>query len=109
MTTQYILKNSGGTFYHKDKEMTIPHREDGPAVEGPDICNCWYLNGKLHREDGPAIEWKNGDRHWLINGKLHREDGPAIEHASGYKQWYLNDKKVTKAEHKKLTQMYTAC
>ena len=126
MTTQYIIKNSEGTFYHKDKEMTILHREDGPAIEWASGSKEWYLNGNLHREDGPAAEWASGskewylhgERHredgpaaewascskeWYLNGKLHREDGPAIEWACGSKSWYLNGKEVTASEHKKLT------
>jgi hypothetical protein len=51
MTTQYIIKNSGGTFYHKDKEMNI-----------------------LHREDGPAIEWTNGRKEWWLDDKLVSEE-----------------------------------
>ena len=103
MTTQYILKNGNGTFYHKDKEMTILHREDGPAVECADGSKYWYLNDNLHREDGPAAEWASGSKEWYLNGKLHREDGPAIEYAGGYKAWWLNGKKVTSSEHYKLS------
>ena len=80
MTTQYIIKNEDGIFYYKDKEMSILHREDGPAVEYADGGKYWYLNGKLHREDGPAAEWANGTKYW-----------------------YLNGKEVTESEHKKLT------
>ena len=80
MTTQYILKNDNGTFYFKDKEMNILHREDGPAVEGA-----------------------NGSKYWCLNGKRHREDGPAIEYVGGTKEWFLNDKLVSEAKHKKLT------
>jgi len=80
MTTQYIIKNKEGTFYYKDKEMNIRHREDGPAVERADGYKEWYLNDQLHREDGPAVEYANG-----------------------YKYWYLNDKEVSEAKHKKLT------
>ena len=29
----------------------------------------WYLNGKLHREDGPAIEGPDGYKEWYLNGK----------------------------------------
>jgi hypothetical protein len=126
MTTQYILKSKHGTFYHKDKEMNIFHREDGPACEwangtkywylngkihcedGPAVeyangYKAWYLNGQLHREDGPAVEYANGSKEWYLNGELHREDGPAVEYAYGSKYWFLNDKEVTEAEHKKLT------
>jgi hypothetical protein len=80
MTTQYIFKNKEGTFYYKDKEMLI-----------------------CHREDGPAAEWKNGSKSWWLNGKLHRVDGPAVDFADGYKSWFLNGKEVTESEHKRLT------
>jgi len=80
MTTQYIIKNKEGTFYYKDKEMNIRHREDGPAVERADGYKEWYLNDQLHREDGPAVEY-----------------------ADGSKYWFLNDKEVSEAKHKKLT------
>lgn len=82
MTPQYILINEyGNKFYYKDKEMTI-----------------------LHREDGPAVEWPNGEKAWYINGKLHREDGPAMESSSGfYDSWYINGKGLTKKEFLKQT------
>jgi hypothetical protein len=80
MTTQYIIKNEEGTFYHKDTEMTI-----------------------LHREDGPASEYANGSKSWWFNGKLHREDGPAFVRINGTKYWYLNGKEVSESEHKRLT------
>jgi len=51
MTTQYIIKNSEGTFYHKDKEMTIFHREDGPAIEYTDGNKYWWLDDKLVSEE----------------------------------------------------------
>jgi hypothetical protein len=126
MTTQYILKHKNGTFYYKDREMTILHREDGPAVEeysgskywyldgkrhrvdGPAVeeyggSKYWYLHGKRHREDGPAIEYAYGDKYWYLHGKFHREDGPAIEYAYGSKLWYLNGNLYREEEHKKLT------
>ena len=70
MAKQYIYTHSDGDkFYYKDPEMTI-----------------------LHREDGPAIEWVSGNKEWLINGKLHRLDGPALEYVIGYSaQWFVND------------------
>jgi hypothetical protein len=62
MTPQYIEINElGNKFYYKDKEMTIRHREDGPAFEWSGGDKSWFINGKLHREDGPAIEYANGD------------------------------------------------
>jgi hypothetical protein len=50
MTTQYIIKSSGGTFYHKDKEMIILHREDGPAIEYAGGRKEWWLDDKLVSE-----------------------------------------------------------
>jgi hypothetical protein len=68
MTKQYIKKAKFGTYYYKDKEETI-----------------------LHREDGPAAEYYQGAKTWALNGKKHRLDGPAIESADGYKAWWVND------------------
>ena len=89
-------------FYYSDREMTVLHREDGPAIEddnGDDNgSKSWYLNGKLHREDGPAFEYAKGYKAWYINDKRHREDGPAIEDVGGYKEWYINGKELTEAE-----------
>jgi hypothetical protein len=74
MTSQYIRINEYGTkHYYKDKEMTIFHREDGPAYETVDGHKEWCLNGKLHREDGPAVVWKNGREAWFLNGVEYSE------------------------------------
>ena len=53
MTPQYIKINElGNKFYYKDKEMTIIHREDGPAIEWQDGSKEWYLNHeKLSEEE----------------------------------------------------------
>jgi hypothetical protein len=76
MTPQYItIDKDGNKFYFKDRDMTI-----------------------IHREDGPAIEYANGDKYWYINGKRHREDGPATEFASGTKYWFLNGIFLSEAE-----------
>jgi hypothetical protein len=104
MTPQYIEINKyGSKYYHKDKEMTIFHREDGPALEYTDGTKAWYLNGKLHREDGPALDHTSGSKFWYLNGKLHREDGAAIEYADGGKAWWLNGVYLTEKEFKKKT------
>ena len=100
----YVNVSAIGTYWYKDVEMTIFHREDGPAVEYPDGDKAWYLNGLLHREDGPALERSNGDKAWWLNGQLHRVDGPAIEWADGYKAWYLNGIRMTEEEHRQQTQ-----
>ena len=86
-----ILEN-GDKYYYSDKEMTVRHREDGPAIENEDGTKCWYVDGKLHREDGPAFDWDGGSKAWYIDGNCHREDGPAIESANGTKKWYINGK-----------------
>ena len=81
MTPQYIkIDKDGNKFYFKDKQMTI-----------------------LHREDGPAVECANGTKYWLINNKFHREDGPAIEWFSGGRIWYLNNEALTEEEFLKRT------
>ena len=99
MKEQFIhINDYGYKHYYSDREMTIHHREDGPAVEYVDGDKVWYLNGKSHREDGPAVEYVDGYKAWHLNGKLHREDGPAIEYADGFKRWYLNDKEITEEE-----------
>ena len=103
MTTQYILKNDDGTFYYKDREMRVFHREDGPAAEWAYGSKYWYIDGLLHREDGPAIERSSGSREWCLYGKLHREDGPARIYSSGKKEWYLQGGEVTEEQHKRLT------
>jgi hypothetical protein len=110
MTPQYIkINEDGNKFYYKDKEMTIYHREDGPAIEGRDGYKAWYLNGKRHREDGPAVEWACGSKYWYLNGELHREDGPAIEYASGTKEWYLNGLAFSEAKFIQKTFKYFTC
>ena len=96
---QFIhVETFGNKFYYSDREMTIRHREDGPAIERADGAKYWYINGKRHREDGPAVERATGDKSWYINGKRHREDGPAIEYAGGDKMWYINGKCLTEEE-----------
>lgn len=66
---QYVeLDSLGNKYYYKDKEMTILHREDGPAVEHASGYKAWYLNGKLSREDGPAVECADGHKAWSLNG-----------------------------------------
>src|SRR6056300_220307 len=91
---QFIhIDEDGDKFYHSEREMTIRHREDGPAIENANGSKSWYLNNRLHREDGPAIENANGDKSWFLDGKRHREDGPAIEWSDGSKSWYLNGKR----------------
>ena len=65
---KYITKTELGTkTYYKDKEMTIFHREDGPAIEWPNGDKSWYLNDKLHRMGGPAVEYNTGKKVWYVS------------------------------------------
>jgi len=44
---QYIRINThGNKFYYKDREMTIRHRLDGPALEFTDGAKYWFVDGK---------------------------------------------------------------
>jgi hypothetical protein len=62
----------GSKYYYKDREKTIRHRVDGPAVDKVNGYKAWYANGKVHRIDGSAIEHSDGDKAidkaWYING-----------------------------------------
>lgn len=92
--TQYIkVDKDGNKSYYKDKDLTLLHRIDGPAIEWKDGGKEWWVNGFLHRTDGPAIESAFGDKYWFVNGKHHRTDGPAVECPDGYKAWHINDKR----------------
>ena len=74
MTPQYIEINIGNKFYFKDKQMTILHREDGPAYEGVDGTKFWIVNGLFHREDGPAMEYRDGRKSWYLNNQALTEE-----------------------------------
>jgi hypothetical protein len=51
MTPQYIeINENGSKFYYKDKQMTILHREDGPAVEVFNGTKSWFINDRLLTE-----------------------------------------------------------
>ena len=127
MKPQYIeIDENGKKRYYSDRNMTIAHRLDGPAIEWASGNKAWYVNGKLHREDGPAvehiggtkewyvngkrhrycapaIEYANGDKEWLVDGKYHRLDGPAIESANGKEAWYINGESISEDEFCKRT------
>lgn len=50
MKPQYIEINKyGNKRYYSDREMTVLHCEDGPAIEWLGSC-WWYLNGELISE-----------------------------------------------------------
>jgi hypothetical protein len=47
MQEQYIhIDKNNNKFYYKDREMTIFHRFNGPAVEHADGYKEWWVNGK---------------------------------------------------------------
>ena len=94
METQEVrYVDSHGMQYYSDKEMTILHRLDGPAVEYPNGTKFWYVNGQRHRIDGPAVEYADGrTKFWFLDGKRHRLDGPAAEYSDGSKSWYSGGK-----------------
>jgi hypothetical protein len=101
---QYIrIYENGNKRYYKDKEMTIRHRLDGPAIEYANGSKAWWVDGKPHRLDGPAVEYTDGYKAWYVDGKLHRLDGPAIEYADGSKFWYIDGKRLTEEQFIALT------
>jgi len=82
MQEQYIWIDEYGTKrYYKDREMTV-----------------------YHRTDGPAVEWSNGDKEWYVDGERHRLDGPAIECSNGDKGWWIDNKRLTKEQFNALSE-----
>jgi len=86
MQEQYIrIDKNSNKFYYKDREMTIFHRLNGPAVEFPDGSKTWWVDGKRHRIDGPACESVYGYIEWYVDGKRLTEEqfnaltGPTLE------------------------------
>ena len=72
---QYIrIDRYRDKYYHKDREMIILHRLDGPAIECAEGHKQWWVDGKLHRLDGPAIIWSNGDKVWYVDGEYLTEE-----------------------------------
>jgi antitoxin component YwqK of YwqJK toxin-antitoxin module len=62
--------------YYLDKEMSIYHNPEGPAItmyyeNGQKESIAYYLNGKVHNINGPADIWydENGNKlfqvYWL--------------------------------------------
>lgn len=64
------------TYYCKDKECEI-----------------------LHREDGPAVIWDSGQKIWYYENKIHREGGPAIEFPGGYKEYWWHGNRYDKKDY----------
>lgn len=83
-------------YYQED----LLHREDGPAIEGPNY-KAWYKNGLQHRIDGPAIISEeiglDGETYireeWWQDDILHREEGPAIvDDEKGITEYWVKGK-----------------
>lgn len=87
----YERKDHLSTFYYKDEQCTILHREDGPAKIYKNGDKEWFINGVNHRDDGPAAEYVCGEKVWYKNGQRHREDGPAIEYFDGHGLYFLHN------------------
>ena len=66
---EYVKKFEYFTFYHKDPEKTVFHRERGlPACEYRNGDKAYWENDERHKLDGFALDWKYSNAHFL-NGK----------------------------------------
>ena len=66
---KYVSKDGGSTFYYRDPEMTVEHRERGlPALKYFDGDKTYVENDLCHRLDGFAGDSKYCKEHFL-NGK----------------------------------------
>ena len=96
---QFIYINSvGDKSYYKDRNMTILHREDGPALEIKGGKNYYYIDGKRHNFDGPAItcehypikenyflfgkEFTKEEFNWIKNEQLSIEEYQLLVHGA---------------------------
>ena len=64
-----------GTFWYKDPEMRIFHRENGPAMEFTSGTEEWWLNGKHMTEEEfnnrmTPVELTVADIEKLLNKKV---------------------------------------
>lgn len=62
------------TVYFKDKECTIYHRQDGPAIEYVSGRKRWFLNGKPHRIGGPCDYIPGLPSFYAIEGIFYDEE-----------------------------------
>ena len=71
----YLNKTLKYTEYYSDREKTILHRLDGPAIEWKNGSKTYLVHNILHRLDGPAVIRDGGlDKKYYINGKLYNEE-----------------------------------
>jgi len=102
MKEQYIkIDKDGNKFYYSNKQMTILHREDGPACEHADGTKSWWLNGKRHRIDGPAVEWDDGHKEWWANGIRLSQNANAFKKSTDS----MKPKKVKSVDEGKLIEI----
>lgn len=90
MAERYMRIHDGSVHRYKDREFTILHCEDGPAVIKHHGERQWWVDGNLMKiDDGDLI-------HYNKEGKFHREGAPAIIWADGVAEWWDNGKLVKK-------------
>jgi hypothetical protein len=58
-----------GILYDGLRYITLPN---GSSVEGVDVIEVWYKDGKLHREEGHAVAFPDGHKEEWKNGKFIR-------------------------------------
>ena len=71
---KYVSKDGGSTFYYRDPEMDIYHRERGlPAWEWYDGVKEYLENDQWHRLDDSAVDWDYHKCHFLNGKQLFRK------------------------------------
>ena len=71
---EYVSEDENLTFYFRDPEMTVWHRERGL----------------------PACEWHDGDKEYFENNMRHKLDGIAFDFCGFRKFHHLNGKRLFK-------------
>lgn len=67
------------------------HRDNGPAIIGPDGTSIWCQHGFIHRDNEPAITFADGALAWInMNVITRANDKPAFVCAKGTQKWYLD-------------------
>ena len=71
---EYVSKDENSTYYYRDPEKTVYHRERGL----------------------PALKWDDGDTVYSENNQWHRLDGISYDFCLFYKFHHLNGKRLFK-------------
>lgn len=82
--------------------LSVPHREDGPAIVYASGTKEWWVMGMRHRSDGPAIESSTGESVWYDCDQLHRVDGAAKINSNGEPEYWYYGQKVSDLNELKL-------